>query len=318
MKNVVQKPKYYLSRNQQVKQHCPNCGTVYAGNFCNRCGQSANEVNKPFKEFVSDFLGSLYAFDWRFWNSVKVLFTRPEKLSSEYLKGKRASFTPPFKLYFFVSFIFFFVVNWKAESGMDGNNTLFSLGESEFIIEGERDSLRQEQLVQNKPENIVFNIDSLKVDKEHQQDSVHEAESIFSVNDQKLKEVFKDQSSRKLFVEKALKYSSWMLFLLMPLYALLLMLFHFRRQKYFVGHLVFAINTHTLFFLIFTIMLLIDFRFEWILMLLLAYYMVRSMKKFYKQPWGKAILKFFILTTLYNFVLLAAFVLVFVISVGTS
>lgn len=320
MRNTVQKAKYYLSK-QHYKENkkCPNCGNVYSENYCNRCGQSVHEVNKPFKEFLVDFLGSLYAFDLRFWYSVKVLFTKPEKLSEEYLKGKRANYTPPFKLYFFVSFIFFFVVNWKTESGMDGKDVFLSSDSSMVTMSTVNDSIKSGMEEKGKNASFSFHLDSILSIQKEETDSFpsNEKKGWFNLSEQKVKDILQEEGARKLFLSKALSYSSWMLFLLMPVYALLLMLLHYRRKSYFVSHLVFAINSHTLFFLIVTLLLLIQFEAQWIFLSLWVYYMLRSMKKFYNQSWGKAILKFFILTTLYNFVLLAAFVMVFIISLGT-
>ena len=322
MKNRVQQSKYYLAKRTSDRKKCLNCGTLHNGRYCPNCGQSVEKINKPFKEFLLDILDSMAAFDFRFWNSVKLMFTKPEKLSEEYLEGKRVRYMPPFKMYFFVSFIFFFVVNWKADNGMEKNGSVIlsdsTLAQNSMI----EDSLNEVISVADVDKAFAFFADSTLNENDLLPDSLLSKSKInkkrLAINVKKrLKQIIQEESSKRLFFQKALKYSSWMLFLLMPIFALFLMMLHSRRKKYYVSHLVFSVNTHTLIFMILTIVLLIEFKSEGLLLLLIPFYTIRSMKKFYNQPWGKTIVKFFILTALYNFVLLAAFVLVFIISFGT-
>lgn len=229
---------------------------------------------------------------------------------------------PPFKMYFFVSFIFFFVVNWKADSGMDKGSIRTKSDSLAVNNSAINDSLKQAFKASDIDKAFSFFIDSLQGENE----TLHDASiSTGKIKNKKfidkvrkrVKLIIQEKASRKLFFQKAIKYASWMLFLLMPIFALLLMMLHWRRKKYYVSHLVFAVNMHTFIFLILTIMLLITSDAKGYLFFLIPFYTVLSMKKFYNQPWGKTILKFFILTTLYNFVLLAAFISVFVISFGT-
>lgn len=322
MRNTLPQHKPYLKGRSSRQQKCLNCGTLHEGRFCPNCGQSIEKINKPFKEFFLDILDSMSAFDVRFWRSVKMMFTRPHKLSEEYLEGKRAKYMPPFKMYFFVSFIFFFVVNWKANSGMDSGGNVVQADSSAVYSSSIKDSIGGiiratdadktfSFLVDSLPEEIIGSPDSLSSESK-----INKKKLVTNI-EKRLKQILQDKSARKLFFQKALKYSSWMLFLLMPVFALLLMMLHWRRKKYYVSHLVFAVNMHTFIFLVLTILLLIQFEAKGLLFLLIPFYTVLSMKKFYNQPWGKTILKFFILTALYNFVLLAAFVLVFVVSFGT-
>jgi hypothetical protein len=102
------------------------------------------------------------------------------------------------------------------------------------------------------------------------------------------------------------------LFLLMPLYALLLALFYIRRRKdfFFVDHLIFSLTVHTFTFvaLIGAALLAQVLPGETVAALLffaISIYIFIGMKRFYAQGWTVSALKFATVTLIYNcFVLL--------------
>ena len=56
---------------------------------------------------LADALGDLYSFDSRLWRSLVTLALKPGRLTSLYLEGQRARFTPPFRMYVVTSLVFF-------------------------------------------------------------------------------------------------------------------------------------------------------------------------------------------------------------------
>ncbi len=112
------------------------------------------------------------------------------------------------------------------------------------------------------------------------------------------------------------------LFLLLPLYALILALFHIRRRKefYLVDHLVFSLSIHTFTFvtLILAVALAQVISGEWVAWLLfaiLSVYIFLAMKNFYGQGWFLTTVKFLFISGLYTiFCLLPAVGVVFAIS----
>lgn len=325
-KNEIQKPKHYLSLRRKEQVECPNCQTQFQGNFCPTCGQSTTEVDKPFKEFLNDILGSLYAFDSRFWCSIGLMFSNPAKLSNAYLQGKRARYTPPFKLYFFVSFLFFFTINWMTKDSLNDNKQLLTDNDGNIVTIGEAvDSLSAVSL-DTMTDVIPFTVDSLYSELDVKNDSVstNSKNKYFNFSEGRLKSILDNPEGRKLFMNRVFKFISWMLFLLMPIFAFILKMLYARRKQNYVKHLVFAVNTHTQTFLILILFFVLNHyigdnlsRFHDILLFAFPLYLLIGMKTYYKQGWLKTIAKFFILTSLYNFVLLAALVIVFVIAFGT-
>jgi len=97
------------------------------------------------------------------------------------------------------------------------------------------------------------------------------------------------------------------LFLLLPLYALLLAVFHLRRRKdfYLVDHLVFSLSIHTFAFvaLIGAAALAQVAPGETVALLLLAVialYIFLAMKRFYKQGWFITTVKFVLISGIYT------------------
>ncbi|ESU18946.1 membrane protein [Flavobacterium cauense R2A-7] len=77
---------------------CKNCGTLFTGNFCNNCGQSAetHEINLHF--LWHDIQHGLFHFDKGILYTNKQLFTRPGHSIREYIQGKRINHFKPISL----------------------------------------------------------------------------------------------------------------------------------------------------------------------------------------------------------------------------
>jgi len=101
-----------------VTAECKNCGAALAGAYCSACGQAADAQIPSFGRVVADALGDLYSFDSRMWRTLLTLIRQPGRLTSRYLDGQRAKFTPPFRLYV-ASSVAFFLLFSLARLGSD-------------------------------------------------------------------------------------------------------------------------------------------------------------------------------------------------------
>jgi uncharacterized protein DUF3667 len=90
---------------------CLNCQTspLY-GRFCHVCGQENLEPKETVWHLVQHFFNDITHFDGKFFSTVKYLLRRPGFLSAEYVKGRRAAYLNPIRMYVFTSAIFFIIL----------------------------------------------------------------------------------------------------------------------------------------------------------------------------------------------------------------
>lgn len=100
---------------------CPNCNELLWGQYCAACGQRARVRMITFWELLKDAGDLLASLDSRIWRTLGLLMFRPGRLTLDYLQGKRARFVPPMRLFISATLVFFFIatLNAKFEFGPD-------------------------------------------------------------------------------------------------------------------------------------------------------------------------------------------------------
>jgi hypothetical protein len=100
---------------------CPNCNELLWGQYCASCGQRARVRMITFWELLRDAGDLLASLDSRIWRTLGLLMFRPGRLTLDYLQGKRARFVPPMRLFISATLVFFFIatLNAKFEFGPD-------------------------------------------------------------------------------------------------------------------------------------------------------------------------------------------------------
>lgn len=92
---------------QRKESNCLNCNAEVNGRYCSVCGQENIEPRENFWHIVAHFFNDITHFDGKFFTTTKRLLLRPGFLPMEYIKGKRASYLHPIRMYIFTSAIFF-------------------------------------------------------------------------------------------------------------------------------------------------------------------------------------------------------------------
>lgn len=95
------------------KQYCcQNCQRLLEQeeNFCPRCGQQNTTRVASFKTLVYEVVEDTFAWDSRWFRTVVPFLFQPGRLTNEFLAGRRVSYMPPLRLYFFVSLVCFSVI----------------------------------------------------------------------------------------------------------------------------------------------------------------------------------------------------------------
>lgn len=113
-----------MSKVLRKSDVCLNCDMPLRpeDNYCPNCGQENNTHKIPVRHIVLETFEDFFHFDTKLWNTVKTTFTKPGKITVDYLEGKRARYVPPVKLYIFISFIFFLLLGKLSDHAIDGSN----------------------------------------------------------------------------------------------------------------------------------------------------------------------------------------------------
>lgn len=98
-------------------ENCLNCGEVLTGQHCAHCGQRAKVRVLSLWGMTRDLLGDMLDWDSRIWRTLRPLAFSPGKLTQDYLRGRRASYTPPFRMYVLLSVAFFVVATTGSDPG---------------------------------------------------------------------------------------------------------------------------------------------------------------------------------------------------------
>ncbi|MEO5967265.1 MAG: DUF3667 domain-containing protein [Ferruginibacter sp.] len=313
---------------------CLNCGNVTTDRFCARCGQENIEPKESVFHFISHFVNDIVHFDGKFFSTIKYLLFRPGFLSKEYVKGRRASYLDPVKMYLFTSFVFFFMffsifkidninVEGKISEGANPNTKLISVisdstdyknaidGVTSFTTYDSLETIR----IGNGNYSSKAEYDSLiKAGK------INDSWLERKINYQQIKLNNKYANTQGKFIENLLESMIHnfpkMLFFSLPFAALILQLLYIRRKQfYYVGHGIFIIHFYIFIFLmillgygIAELLMLIhigSFLPSLIIFLLIFFYLYKSMKFFYGQSRKITILKWII----FNFSFLMLFIL---------
>jgi len=86
---------------------CANCGAPLNGPYCQACGQKAASPNVSLHEFFDEAFHEFAHVDGKIVQTLRLLLTRPGRLTREFLDGRRQRYVSPLRLYLTCSLIFF-------------------------------------------------------------------------------------------------------------------------------------------------------------------------------------------------------------------
>ena len=89
---------------------CRNCGAPVAGPYCAQCGQETSIALPTARVFLKDAAGRYVALDGRLWRTLSGLVARPGHLTREYLLGRRRRYVRPARLFLVLSLLMFAVL----------------------------------------------------------------------------------------------------------------------------------------------------------------------------------------------------------------
>lgn len=283
---------------------CLNCGSALQDKYCPVCGQKNKDYTLTFRDFFSDFLEELLDVDSRVLRSLRLLFTKPGFLTSEYVKGRRVRYLPPLRIYLVASVLFFLVVSLNTFLPNFKNNEYFK----EFRATGNIDSALEKAVTntQNQGRKGFLGESSGLVpadsDSSDSSLSLSVGDSQFDVQQGDFLSTFSDNFAK-------------MMFLLLPVAALQLKLLYWRRKKLYIEHLVFSLHVHAFIFTLLILTVLLDFKLiMWLVIIASLIYLYFAMKNFYGQSYSKTATKMLLLLLSYGFTILLVMTLTLVVT----
>ena len=273
---------------------CQNCGAELLGPHCYRCGQPVKGLVRHFTSVIGDFFDSVFDFDSRTLRTLWPLFGRPGYLSCEYFEGRRVRYVSPVRLFFFLTIVAFFVGSLTLHMENGGNGVVVNDDDSMNMNFGDGDW----DPVTN-PVDVSF---LPPLADAWINDQIGRAE----------KNIGRLQEDPDLYVKALLSAVPTALFVLLPVFALMLKLAYVFKRRLYMEHLIVALHSHA--FLSLSLLLL--FLLGWLeralpaaavafnvlefgLFAWMPLYLLLMQKRVYGQGWPMTLLKYLVLGFLY-------------------
>lgn len=282
-------PKLSLARKKLAGSSiCLNCGTPLMGPYCYFCGQPDRNFVRFFPALVRDLMEDFLDLDSRFMRTFKPLLFHPGRLTRDFLCGRRYRYTPPLRLYMFLSISFFLLaalfstdaltVNGdggarSAERGFhitmgnkDGAPLEVKRAETGAAPPGDVTTPRAED--DRKGEQPFFDTKAFQFNGKPWNRETNPVDLRWlpgwlndRINDEiehspeKAEEINRNPD---LIIDKVFDILPVSMFVLLPVVALIFKFWYLFSKRYYVEHLILALHNHAFLFVCLILILLLD------------------------------------------------------------
>lgn len=332
--------------------NCANCGAPLYGKYCYACGQPTHGLVRHFGSVLADVTDSVFNIDERVFKTLLPLYLRPGKLTLDYFAGKRARYVTPFRLVFFLAIVAFFAVQLTVRAGytrVEPVSVSLTPGKSGTHVSGVALG-KPAPASSSQPDNgtfahgniqfndkVFWNRDTrpLKVGwlpgaaNDWLNDLIGNAQQqLHQMNSGSFTE--RNDAAHK-FMLGMFSAAPTVLFVLLPVFALLLKIFYIFKRRLYMEHLIVAMHSHA--FLMLSMLVLVALavlrhllqpRAGWLAVpfdLLTAaawiwifLYLFLMQKRVYRQGWIMTTLKYWWIGFLYTILFGFGFVFAVLIS----
>ena len=324
---------------------CGNCGVPLLGKYCYACGQPTQGLVRHFGSVLGDVLDSVFNIDARVLHTLLPLYLRPGKLTLDYFADKRARYVTPFRLVFFLAIIAFFAIQLVLRTGYgqiaqfdtppaassasstvpvtDAHDTHFANGDIKFNQTVVWNRLRKPLHAAWFPR---FANDWLNDSIENARANLHHVTSGV---------VTEQQAAAQRLAVGVFAVAPQVLFLLLPVFALLLKVFYLFKKRLYMEHLIVAMHSHAFLMLSLLVLVGVDVLRNWVaahaiwldvpLRLVHAaawvwvpVYPLLMQKRVYRQGWWMTAVKYISIGLCYSVLISLAMVLALLISLGSA
>lgn len=288
-------------KKYREETNCLNCGAEVPGKFCSNCGQENVEQRDNFFHMVGHFISDYLHFDSKFFRSLIPLFTKPGFLTKEYWEGRRTRYIPPLRLFFFVTILF--VVMTSYFYNRFGQQLKDSIVHADPIVLSE------------EAERVMKMPDTAKI---------YVARWKQTVTAKKLRDELEGERIRFGNIQQGFdlvfKNFKYVMFFLLPVYALIFKVLFLRRRPFYIDHLIYAMHLQSFAYFLLSVVLLLPFIIELNFSIMRAtaffailLYISFSLHYLYRQALWKTILKSVLATISLFFITMITIVLTAVV-----
>jgi hypothetical protein len=202
---------------------CLNCGAPAPANYCPQCGQQTVRAPRSFAQYFQDSIACAITGRSRHWQTLSRLFFAPGALTVEYKAGRRSRYLRPLQVYLMASIMAFAAVQFFGVGlGLRffGEQGLFLLRSTPPVM----DDVQGQGRLMTAMLGILDYIDTPGVRR-------FQALSL--------------EDKFTLLRARRMVYVSYVLLLMVPIFALALGLSYRDRRRHYAEHLVFGLHCQT-------------------------------------------------------------------------
>ncbi len=318
---------------------CPNCDQLLWGQYCANCGQRARARMITLWELLKDAGDLIASLDSRLWRTLGLLLFRPGRLTIDYLEGKRARYVPPFRLFISASIVFFFVASLLTDFDI-GDDVVINdetptteapatpVAPPEAGAEAGPEAPAQtppEPETTRTPSDINLTVAGAKVDINMCNVDYTDVPDWFAelVPPERAREICQriTLDRGRSFMRAVLSNIPAMMFLFLPVMALVMKLAYPLSGRYYAEHLLFLVHYHSFFYIFSLSLILLEQGgarmapgtlptglINSAAFIYLMVYLFRALRRVYGQGFWLTLFKYVLMGLSYLFALVVTFV----------
>ena len=271
---------------------CPNCGLGLAAprpRFCPECGQETEIQPPKVMEFIQQFGGAYFSTEGALWRTLKLLLLKPGELTVQYLAGRRKHYVLPLRLYLSVSLVCLLLARYVG--GIE-------------VVRG-LDAPAVQQAERGPMPTLVFSAPPLQL-------GIRQGEFVCDFIPTAVCQLLRARAApdtrtllhkvRQANERVAANFGAVM-FVLLPMFALCLMLANLGSGLRYTAHLVFALHLHAFWFIALAFMRLSPEPLAWLGAAVMVLYTLLAGGRVYGGRWWPRLLRALVMSLSYMSVL---------------
>ena len=261
---------------------CLNCGAELSGPYCSQCGQEDHELRVSLKRLARDFLADQLGLESKVPTTLWTLLSKPGLLTKEYLAGRRVRSLLPLRLYLSASVVYFLLLSLPF-FGRKFDSPLKLTGVDAAAI----DSARGAAASSSDASRVRISVSGRRV-------ASPQAQRIERFVNQRLKRfgTMSTEEAVDVFRGSFVRYMPNAVFLLLPVFTMILYLLYRKTGRFFAEHLIFTLHVHAFAFAVLTLSLLLPDWLDIVVPTWILVYLFLALRRVYGESRRRTALKF--------------------------